>query len=156
MALTDVQKIKLEIGLFGEAEDILTDDEISYFLEKNNNNIKKACLDAAKTVLFYLAQLIHERSTADLEMWNHTWYENYMRTLEMYINNPSYSIDITSLKPYCGGVSISDIRDNINNQDNLTVYVDRGIPKDGEAVVSTNSQDDVFNPYTYYKTPFII
>lgn len=156
MALTDVQKIKLELGLFGEADDILTDDEISYFLEKNNNNIKKACLDTAKTVLFYLAQLIHERSTADLEMWNHTWYENYMKTLEMYINNPSYNIDITSLKPYCGGISIADIRDNINNEDNLTVFVDRGIPKDGEAVVSTNSQDDVFNPYTYYKTPFVI
>ena len=56
MALTDVQKIRLECGLVNEAESLLSDDEIQYFLTKNNNSIKKASLDAAKTVLFILSQ----------------------------------------------------------------------------------------------------
>ena len=35
MALTDVQKIRLECGLVNEAESLLSDDEIQYFLTKN-------------------------------------------------------------------------------------------------------------------------
>ena len=62
MALTPVSEIKLNLGLVGNAADILTDDELQYFLDKNNGSVKKASLDVAKTVLFILAQLVHERS----------------------------------------------------------------------------------------------
>ena len=65
MTLTDVEKVRLEIGLSGQAADILSDAEIQYFLDKNNYSVKKASLDAAKTVLFILAQLVHERSGSD-------------------------------------------------------------------------------------------
>ena len=61
MALTNIEKLKLELGLVNEASNILSDEEIAYFLEKNNNSIRKAALDAAKTVLFVLSQLVHER-----------------------------------------------------------------------------------------------
>ena len=124
MALTNISALKLEIGLVNEASNILSDEEITYFLEKNNNSIRKASLDAAKTVLFVLSQLVHERSGAELEIWGHTWFENYMKTLQMYINDPNYSIALESAKAYAGGISVSDIRNNINNPDNLVVDVD--------------------------------
>jgi len=59
MALTPVQEIKLNLGLVGNAADILTDDELQYFLDKNNGSVKKASLDAAKTLLFILSQFTH-------------------------------------------------------------------------------------------------
>ena len=154
MALTDIQKVKLEVGLSGEAADILTDEELTYFLEKNKNSIKKASLDAAKTVLFILSQLVHERSGTELEIWHHTWFENYMKSLELYINNPNFSITIDSAKAYAGGISVSDIRSNIDNCDNFTVDSDVGIPKDFEAATSTNTKQNIFNPYSPYFSPF--
>lgn len=157
MAFTDVQKIRIEIGLIGEAVDVLSDEELQYFLDKNNNSIKKASLDAAKTVLFILSQFTHERSDM-LEIWNHTWFENYMKSLQLYLNNPNFSINIDSAKVYAGGISKTDIRNNIDNLDNFTVITDIGIPKDYDAVNSDNTQHDIFNPYTvgYSESPFKI
>ena len=146
MAFTDIEKIRIEIGLVNEAADILSDEELTYFLEKNNNSIKRASLDAAKTVLFILSQLVHERTSADLEIWNHTWFENYMKSLQLYLNNPNFSINIDSAKAYAGGISKTDIRSNIDKEDNFTVITDVGIPKDYTAVNSTNTQQDIFNP----------
>lgn len=157
MALTDVEKIKLELGLVNEASDILSDEEITYFIEKNNNSVRKASLDVAKTVLFVLSTRVHEKIEM-LEIWGHTWFENYMKTLQMYINDPNYSIALESAKAYAGGISVSDIRNNINNPDNLAVDVDISIPKDGIAITSTNTFKDVFDvdsPY-YNTNPFTL
>ena len=149
MALTPVQEIKLNLGLVGNAADILTDDELQYFLDKNNGSVKKASLDVAKTVLFILAQFTHEKNDV-LEVWNHTWFENYMKSLQLYLSNPAYSLAIDSAKAYAGGISVTDIRNNIDNSDNYVLDVDVGIPKDGEAINSTNTNKDVFNPNNAY------
>lgn len=156
MALTDVEKLKLEIGLSSQAADILSDAEIQYFLDKNNNSVKKASLDAAKTVLFILAQLVHERSGSELEIWNHTWFENYMKVLQLYITNPNFSVALEQAKVYAGGISVTDIRNNVENSDNFTVQVDVGIPKDYDALNSTNTKQDIFNPDSmgYSTSPF--
>ena len=157
MALTNISAIRLELGLVNEASNILSDEEIAYFLEKNNNSIRKAALDAAKTVLFILSTRVHEKIEM-LEIWGHTWFENYMKTLQMYINDPNYSIALESAKAYAGGISVSDIRNNINNPDNLAVDVDISIPKDGVAITSTNTFKDIFDvdsPY-YNTSPFTL
>ena len=157
MSLTDIQKLKLDVGLIGEASDILSDEELTYFLDKNNNSIRKAGLDVAKTVLFILSTRVHEKIEM-LEIWGHTWFENYMKTLQMYINDPNYSIALESAKAYAGGISVSDIRNNINNPDNLALDVDISIPKDGVAITSTNTFKDVFDVDSpYYSTdPFAL
>ena len=156
MALTDVEKLKLEIGLSSQAADILSDAEIQYFLDKNNNSVKRASLDAAKTVLFILAQLVHERSGSELEIWNHAWFENYMKVLQLYITNPNFSIALEQAKVYAGGISVTDIRNNVENSDNFTVQVDVGIPKDYDAINNTNTKQDIFNPDSmgYSTSPF--
>lgn len=155
MALTDVEKVRLEIGLSGQAIDILSDAEIQYFLDKNNNSVKKASLDAAKTVLFILSPFTHERSDM-LEIWNHTWFENYMKVLQLYITNPNFSIALEQAKVYAGGISVTDIRNNVENSDNFTIQVDVGIPKDYDAINSTNTKQDIFNPDSmgYSTSPF--
>ena len=157
MAFTDVTAIRLEIGLVSEAADVLSDEELQYFLDKHNGSVKRASLDAAKTVLFILSQFTHERSDM-LEIWNHTWFENYMKSLQLYLNNPNFSIAIDSARAYAGGISKTDIRSNIDNEDNFTVITDIGIPKDYTAVNSTNTQQDIFNPNAsgYSASPFEI
>lgn len=156
MELTDIQKVKLEVGLQGDATDLLFDEEIQYFLTKNKGNIRKASLDAAKTVLFILSQRVHERSGTELEIWGHTWYENYMRTLKLYLTDPNYNIALEMAKAYGGGVSVADIQANVAEADNNTVQVDAGIPTDGDAIGSSNNPKRVFDrEYCLYpKTPF--
>lgn len=157
MAFTDVTAIRLEIGLVSEAVDVLSDEELQYFLDKHNGSVKRASLDAAKTVLFILSQFTHERSDM-LEIWGHTWFENYMKSLQLYLNNPNFSINIDSARAYAGGISKTDIRSNIDKEDNFTVITDVGIPKDYTAVNSTNTQQDIFNPNAsgYSTSPFEI
>ena len=87
--LTDIEKIKTELGLLGEAESLLTDAEIQYFLDKNNGSIKKASLDVAKTVLFVLSQQVHERSGVELELYNNQWFENYLKAIKLYLSDPT-------------------------------------------------------------------
>ena len=152
MTLNPIQQIRLEIALIGDAENLLSDEELQYFLDKHNGSVRRASLDAAKTVLFILSTRVHEKIEM-LEIWGHTWFENYMKTLQMYINDPNYSIALESAKAYAGGISVSDIRSNINNPDNFVVDVDISIPKDGVAITSTNTYKDVFDvDSSYYNT----
>ena len=157
MTLNPIQQIRLEIALIGDAENLLSDEELQYFLDKHNGSVRRASLDAAKTVLFILSTRVHEKIEM-LEIWGHTWFENYMKTLQMYINDPNYSIALESAKAYAGGISVSDIRSNIDNPDNLAVDVDISIPKDGVAITSTNTFKDIFDvdsPY-YNTNPFTL
>ena len=61
MPLTDVQAVRLEIGDSDPVFFILSDEEIQYFLDKNEGSIRKASLDAAKSILFRLASYTYER-----------------------------------------------------------------------------------------------
>lgn len=143
MALTLVQQVRLEIGLIGNAYDLLSDDEITHYLTKNNNNIRRTSLDCGKIVCFILAQLTHTKADV-LEEWSQDWFNNYYKTLQMYMNDPNFSFAINGAMPYAGGISVSDIRANVDNSDNLVVDVDGGIPTDGIASCSTNTNQQVF------------
>lgn len=157
MTLNPIQQIRLEIALIGDAENLLSDEELQYFLDKHNGSVRRASLDAAKTVLFILSTRVHEKIEM-LEIWGHTWFENYMKTLQMYLSDPNYSIALENAKAYAGGISIADIRKNIDTPDNLVVDVDIAIPKDGIAITSTNTFKDVFDVDSpYYNTdPFTL
>lgn len=146
MALTLVQEVRLTIGLIGNAYDLLSDDEITHYLTKNNNNIRRTCLDCGKTVLFILAQLTHTKADV-LEEWTGDWFNNYYKTLQMYMNDPNFSFAINGAMPYAGGISVSDIRANVDNSDNFVVNVDGGIPTDGIASCSTNTNQQVFKRF---------
>ncbi len=144
--MDNVSIIRLEIGLVGEAYGLLSDEEISYYLTKNNNNIRRTSLDCAKTVLFILSQRVHERAEV-LEIWGHDWFNNYYKSLKLYISDPNFSFAINGAAPYAGGISVTDIRENVNNSDNFVVNVDVGIPTDGDAINTTNTNRQVFKRF---------
>lgn len=148
MSLTDIQKVKLEIGLTSAAFDIppVSDAEIQYFLDKNSGSIRRASLDAAKTLLFILSSKVHER-VDELEIWGDQAARNYMDALKMYINNPNYSIANNSALPYAGGISKSEITANLNDSDAQVVKVDRSLETDdysGDNPFAQNVNQDYF------------
>lgn len=143
--LTPIEQVKLEIGLSRLEETILTDDEIQYFLTKNNNNIRRASMDAAKTVLFYISRYVHEKSGLELEIWGHTWYENYMKSLELYIRDPNYSMAIEKARPYAGGISFTDVKENISNPDVLNAGNVGNPPIENDGLAYATKKQIAFN-----------
>ena len=120
MSLTPIQQIRLTVqdntpGLY-----IISDDEIDWLLEKNNNNVAKASIDAARIILLNLSQRNDE--TVDImSIKSSKAAENYRLALESFLKDPNSNPLYQNLKGYFGGVSISDMEANHANCDNNIV-----------------------------------
>lgn len=152
MALTFEDKVKIELGLNYFEDVLITPEEIEYFGEKNNYSLRRTCLDVAKTLLFVLSQYVHEKSGPELEIWGHDKFRQYLDALKFYVSDPNFSVAISMAKAYGGGISITDIRDNIENVDNNVVEVDKAYPQDGEA--ANTSPTNYFDREYYSNNPF--
>lgn len=115
--LNDIQKIRLEIGDIDPALPILADIEYEYFLQKNDNSIRRACLDAAKTILFKLSMRVRE-DVDIFSIYGQQAAQNYIMALKMFIKNPDLNPVLNSAVPYAGGISKSDMLVNNSNSDN--------------------------------------
>lgn len=141
MALTLIQQCRLELA---DTQPVpfqyLDDQSYQYFLQKNSNSVRKACLDAAKTILFLLSRSTRETLEA-MEVYGNQHFEQYKQALLLFIKDPNYSL-ASFAQPYASGISNTDIINNIQTLDNNIVDVQKAIPQDGEgATVNT----DVFN-----------
>ena len=120
MALTLIQQVRLNVqdntpGLY-----IISDDEITYLLEKFNNNVDKASYQAAKIILLNLAQ----RSDETIDVFSIKGSKSateYRLALELFLKDPANNPLYQNLKGYVGGVSISDMEANNANCDNNIV-----------------------------------
>jgi hypothetical protein len=110
MALTDIQKLRLEVGDVDVSFPILDDTSYEYFLEKHSNNLNRAGLDAARAILFQLSTRNSE--TVDVFSVKNTSAESYRQALLLYIKDPNLNPLYKNLKGYVGGVSISDMEAN--------------------------------------------
>lgn len=120
MALTLIQQVRLNIQDNDPSFPILTDDEIQYLLDKNNLNVDRASIDAARIVLFKLAQQGDE--TVDIfSLKGSKAAEAYRLALELYINNPSLNPLGRDITIYAGGISREDMLKNDLNPDNNLV-----------------------------------
>ena len=112
MALTDIQKLRVEIGDTDVSFPILDDSSYQYFLDKHSNNLNRAAIDAARAILFQLSTMNSE--TVSIFSVKNTSAEAYRQALLLYIKDQN-------LKGYFGGVSISDMEANAANPDNNIV-----------------------------------
>ena len=119
MALTDIQKLRLEVGDVDISFPILDDTSYEYFLEKHSNNLNRAGLDAARAILFQLSTRNSE--TVDVFSVKNTSAESYRQALLLYIKDPNLNPLYKNLQGYFGGVSISDMEANVANPDNNIV-----------------------------------
>lgn len=137
MTMTPIEMVRTEIYDKDEVFPLLTDEEIQYFLDKNENSVRKASLDAAKTILFKLASYTYERVDI-LEHKGSDYFVQYKQALQMFIKNPEYgSASFAGL--YAGGISLQDIQDNMSNIDNNYVKVEKSIPVDGQGYSINNT-----------------
>ena len=120
MAYTDIQKVRIEVADLAPGFPLLVDDEYTYLLEKNNNSVVRASVDAARIILLKLSQQTDE-TVSIFSVKGSKAAEQYRLALELYIKNPQLNPLYNNLKGYVGGVSISDMEANNADQDNNIV-----------------------------------
>ena len=120
MAYTDIQKVRIEVADLDPGFPLLADDEYSYLLEKNNNSVVRASVDAARIILLKLSQQTDE-TVSIFSVKGSKAAEQYRLALELYIKNPQLNPLYNNLKGYVGGVSISDMEANNADLDNNIV-----------------------------------
>ena len=119
--LTDIQKVRIEVqdnagpGLY-----VLQDDEIHYFLSKNGNSVARASMDAAKSILFRLAQQGDEKIDV-ISLNGAKMASEYRQALQLYLRDPNLNPIMNSLKGYFGNTSKEDIFSNNSDLDNNIV-----------------------------------
>ena len=120
MALTLNQQVRLLCqdntpGLY-----IISDDEINFLLERNNNNVDRAVYEALQIMLRYLAQRGDE--TVDIFSIRGSKAAEQMRlAIELYLKDPANNPLYKNLQGFFGGVSLSDMQANNDDCDNNIV-----------------------------------
>ena len=120
MVWTNLQKVKIEVADLDPSFPLLSDDTYNYYLEKNNDNITRASLDAARTILMVLSQRTDE--TVDIfSLRGSKAAESFRLALELYLKNPMLNPVLLNTSAIISGTSISDMLENDTNLDNNIV-----------------------------------
>jgi len=120
MALTEIQKCRIEIADTDLSFPILTDEEYQYFLDKHIGSIMRASLDAARTALMKLSQRTDE--TVDIfSIRGSKAASEYRLALQLYLNNPNLNPVLLNTSAIISGTSISNMLENDANLDNNIV-----------------------------------
>lgn len=124
-----INAVRIEIADTDIALPILSDDEITYFLNKNNESIRRASLDAARVALMKLSQT-GDSMVGIISVKGSKVAEQYRLALELYLKSPHLNpilsglgsfvdVDGKAQNPiYAGGISNSDMLANVSNSDN--------------------------------------
>lgn len=136
MAFTDIEIVRLEIADTDPAMPILSDEEIQYFIDKNEGSLRKAIVECARCILFRISSSIFEKVDV-LEVRGSDYFNQYKQALEMLIKDPEYG-SVGKAMVYAGGVYLSDIQNNLENTDLNTVHVEKSIPTEGAGFIVNN------------------
>lgn len=113
----EIQSVRYELADSDPSFPLMSDAEITYYLEKHSNSIRRASLDCARAALFKLSMRSDE--TVDIFSLRGTGAaRNYMQALTMYIKDPNLNPVYNNIGIYAGGVSKSDMLENDSNADN--------------------------------------
>ena len=148
MAVTPemISACRTEVGDVVIELPILTDSEYTYFLEKNSENIRRASLDAAKTILLKLSLNSKDSVVDVLSIKTSMQADQYRKALQLYIKSPELNGMYSTVTAWAGCISKSDMQANVDNLDNNAV-----LPP--ASAVGNQSQAD---PKTYSTNPFLI
>lgn len=112
--------IRIELGDTSNEWPIMSDDEYNYFLSKHDWNIRRAAMDAAKSIMLKLSMRTDE--TVDIfSIKGSSAAKNYMSALQLFIKNPDLNAIYDKVQGYAGGISKADMQANDANLDNNIV-----------------------------------
>lgn len=124
-----IKAIRIELGDTSPEFPILSDDEYRYFLDKNDWSIRRAAMDAAKSMMLKLSMRPNE--SVDVFSINGTGTaKQFMQALQMYISNPDLNPIYQNAMPYAGGISKSDMDANDADLDNNIIVQPTTSPGD--------------------------
>lgn len=120
MALSAIEAVRLlvadnEPGLY-----MISDEEIFFFLTRNNNNVDRAALETAKVILLKLS--IRGDQSVDLfSVKGSKAAEQYRLALMAYVRSPDLNPILKTVQGWVGGISKTEMQLNDSNTDNNTV-----------------------------------
>lgn len=118
--LTPIQEVRIAVGDIDPTMPILDDLTYEYFLTKNTGSVRRASMDAARSILLQLSMRGDE--TVDIfTIKGGKAAEQYRMSLQMFLRDPNMNPVLTSAGIYAGGISKSDMQSNVDNADNNTV-----------------------------------
>ena len=117
--LTPVQKLRIEVQDTSLEFPLLSDDEYRYILDKNNQSIRKASLDAARVILFKLSIESVDNVVSVFSIKGSQAAKAYMEALKLFINNQALNPLVLDGTVYAGGISKTDYAANAANPDNI-------------------------------------
>lgn len=120
MALSNLEKIRIELQDTEAGFYILDDASIEYFLSKNNNSIQRAALDCAKTILLKLS-MQGDESVDIFSIRGSKVAEQYRLALKLYISDPNLNPILNNVRGWVGGVSLEEMQANRDAVDNNIV-----------------------------------
>jgi hypothetical protein len=115
-----IQALRYELGDTSPELPIMSDDEYIYFLSKNDYVVRRAAMDAAKSIMLKLS--MRDDSVVDVfSIKGSAAARNYMQALQLYIKNPDLNSLYEKVQGYAGGISKQDMLSNDSNLDNNIV-----------------------------------
>lgn len=115
-----IHALRIELGDTSAEFPIMSDEEYNYFLSKHDWSIRRAAMDAAKSIMLKLSMRTDE--TVDIfSIKGSSAAKNYMQALQMFIKNPDLNSMYDKVQGYAGGISKSDMQANDSNLDNNIV-----------------------------------
>lgn len=109
---------RMETGDTDVALPILSDEEYSYFIDKNSGSLSASCIDIARALLFKLS-IRSQNSTVDcLSLQTKHAAEQYRQSLLAYLRDPTMNPVLRNTTIYAGNVSLSDMDTNDTTADN--------------------------------------
>ena len=115
-----IQALRYELGDVSPEWPIMSDEEYQYFLSKNDYVVRRAAMDAAKSIMFKLS-MRDDSSTDIFSIKGSAAAKNYIQALLMFIKNPDLNSLYDKVQGYAGGISKQDMQANDSNLDNNIV-----------------------------------
>ena len=117
MALSLIDQVRLLVqdnvpGLY-----FCSQDEIQYFLDRNNQNVNRASLEVARVILLNLS--MRSDTTVDvLSIKSSKSAASYEQALQLFLKDASLNPVLTNCAGYAGNISKTDMQANVDNLDN--------------------------------------
>lgn len=117
----DLNKVRMEIQDTSTGLYILDDATISYYLTKHSGSITQTSLDCAKAMLFKLSSNASDEQVDIFSIKGSKASQEFREALKLYIKDPSLNRLYSTVQPYVGNTSKSDIALNNSTLDNQFV-----------------------------------
>jgi hypothetical protein len=129
----------LAVADLNTALPFLDDASYQHFLDRHSGSVQRAALDAAKTILFLLAQRTNKTVDTLSISGGSKAAEQYRLALQLFLRDPYLNPVLSNAGAWAGGVSVSDMQTNNATLDNNyvrkpaegnSVYPPKAVPSD--------------------------